>query len=174
MPIEINIIIIIIIVEFFFPPASFSIVLRNNITNSNNIIGYKCNIVDCTGFISPKREKLFQHIRCRHNCIKPYRCVQCPKTFAIESELEKHRRSMHVDIQRPFNCTVEGCSKRFKQKQSLKGHLALHFYERPFVCHVKDCADRFTYSYELKQHLQDEHQIVLLSGPSEPVNPITD
>lgn len=122
------------------------------------LIGYKCNCADCPGFLSPRRDKVLQHIRCRHNCSKPFRCEHCPKSFAIANYLTLHRRNVH-STERPFQCTMTGCWKRFKLKKSLKGHLALHFYEKPFVCEHNGCTDRFIYSYELKQHQYEEHRI---------------
>ncbi|KAM8851401.1 uncharacterized protein AB9W97_022108 isoform 2-T4 [Spinachia spinachia] len=110
---------------------------------------------------------------------KPYKCPDCPDTFATNKErrihLEDHRGPQqlkchicdldflwplslqrHLAVhtgERPFKCLV--CQRGFKQAGHLKSHMRLHTGERPYKCpHCEKC---FNHNVSLKSHVQRHH-----------------
>uniref|UniRef100_A0AAQ4PQV3 C2H2-type domain-containing protein n=1 Tax=Gasterosteus aculeatus aculeatus TaxID=481459 RepID=A0AAQ4PQV3_GASAC len=110
---------------------------------------------------------------------KPYKCPDCPDTFATNKErrvhLEDHRGPQqlkchicgldflwplslqrHLAVhtgERPFKCLV--CQRSFKQAGHLKSHVRLHTGERPYKC--PHCEERFNHNVSLKSHVQRYH-----------------
>ncbi|XP_031710993.1 transcription factor E4F1-like isoform X1 [Anarrhichthys ocellatus] len=110
---------------------------------------------------------------------KPYKCPDCPETFATNKErrihLEDHRGPQqlkcpicgidflwplslqrHLAVHtgdRPFKCSE--CQRGFKQAGHLKSHMRLHTGERPYKCpHCDKC---FNHNVSLKSHVQRYH-----------------
>ncbi|XP_062261115.1 zinc finger protein 568-like isoform X2 [Platichthys flesus] len=110
---------------------------------------------------------------------KPYKCPDCPETFASnkdrEIHLEDHRgpkqltcpfcgiefnRTLSIQRhlmvhtgQKPFVCAV--CQRGFNQASHLKSHMRLHTGERPFKC--DKCEKCFNHNVSLKSHIQRYH-----------------
>ncbi|XP_034469613.1 zinc finger protein 678-like isoform X2 [Hippoglossus hippoglossus] len=110
---------------------------------------------------------------------KPYKCPDCPETFASnkdrEIHLEDHRgpkqltcpfcgiefnRTLSIQRhlmvhtgQKPFKCSV--CQRGFNQASHLKSHMRLHTGERPFKC--PQCDKCFNHNVSLKSHIQRYH-----------------
>ncbi|XP_068558071.1 uncharacterized protein [Cebidichthys violaceus] len=110
---------------------------------------------------------------------KPYKCPDCPETFATNKErrihLEDHRGPQqlkchicgivftqrgylqrHLAVhtgEKLFKCSV--CQRGFKQASHLKSHMRLHTGERPYKCpHCDKC---FNHNVSLKSHVQRYH-----------------
>lgn len=63
-------------------------------------------------------------IRSVHEKRKPFKCEQCPSSFAFKDGLQRHYHMVHDDI-RPYPCSF--CPLKFKTKSHLHKHLlALH------------------------------------------------
>ncbi|XP_054452354.1 zinc finger protein 556-like isoform X2 [Anoplopoma fimbria] len=110
---------------------------------------------------------------------KPYKCPDCPESFATNKErrihLEDHRGPQqlkchicgidflwplslqrHLAVHtgdRPFKCSV--CQRGFKQAGHLKSHMRLHTGERPYKCQL--CDKSFNHNVSLKSHVQRYH-----------------
>ncbi|KDO22272.1 hypothetical protein SPRG_12111 [Saprolegnia parasitica CBS 223.65] len=57
-----------------------------------------------------------------------------------------------MEPDRPFQCPVDGCNKRFKRKFTLCEHQKTHTGLRPFVCVEANCGKSFTTSGNLVRH----------------------
>lgn len=81
----------------------------------------------------------------------------CSKTFATKFNLRRHVNSSHLAIK---NHTCPTCQKKFASKQNLNEHLFIHTGEKPFQCTVSACGRRFRQASQLcihkKTHLADE------------------
>lgn len=52
--------------------------------------------------------------------------------------------------EKPYECTYEGCHKRFKAKGHLTDHMKIHSKIKPFECKI--CGGKYTRSSTLKIH----------------------
>uniref|UniRef100_UPI0037E6F936 uncharacterized protein n=1 Tax=Semicossyphus pulcher TaxID=241346 RepID=UPI0037E6F936 len=120
-----------------------------------------------------------KHEQTHQDSKQPYKCPDCPKTFATNKarriHLSNHRAPeaikcgvcgvefgdlhhlrrhsvVHTGL-KPFKCSV--CQRSFNQSSNLKSHMRLHTGERPFKC--KHCDKRFNHNVSLKSHIQRYH-----------------
>ena len=79
-------------------------------------------------------------------------CEQCEYCTNHKGNLRKHLR-VH-SAQRPFECTHNGCNKRFKRKDHLSNHLLTHSAEKTFKCSHKGCKQVFARKSSLQRHIR--------------------
>ncbi|XP_026546066.1 zinc finger and SCAN domain-containing protein 25-like isoform X2 [Notechis scutatus] len=77
---------------------------------------------------------------------KPYKCMECGKTFSQRRYLTSHK-IIHTG-QKPFKCA--DCGKSFNHKANLNSHRMNHTGEKPYKCH--ECGKNFTHNFQLTSH----------------------
>ncbi|XP_071075975.1 zinc finger protein 8 isoform X2 [Desmodus rotundus] len=77
---------------------------------------------------------------------KPYKCVDCGKSFNHNAHLTVHRR-IHTG-ERPYMC--KECGKAFSQNSSLVQHERIHTGDKPYKC--AECGKSFCHSTHLTVH----------------------
>ncbi|XP_062942596.1 zinc finger protein 22 isoform X2 [Cynocephalus volans] len=88
---------------------------------------------------------LFQHQKI-HTGKKSHKCADCGKSFFQSSNLIQHRR-IHTG-EKPYKC--DECGERFKQSSNLIQHQRIHTGEKPYQC--DECGRCFSQSSHLIQH----------------------
>ncbi|XP_078243548.1 zinc finger protein 18-like isoform X9 [Pogona vitticeps] len=78
--------------------------------------------------------------------VKPFKCVECGKSFSHNRYLACHRR-IHTG-EKPFKCLE--CGKSFRQSPNLANHVKIHTGEKPFKC--LECGKCFSRRAHLNQH----------------------
>uniref|UniRef100_A0A8C6X154 Uncharacterized protein n=1 Tax=Naja naja TaxID=35670 RepID=A0A8C6X154_NAJNA len=77
---------------------------------------------------------------------KPYKCMECGKTFGQRRYLTSHK-IIHMG-RKPFKCA--DCGKSFNHKANLNSHRMNHTGEKPYKCH--ECGKNFTHNFQLTSH----------------------
>ncbi|XP_070574813.1 zinc finger protein 273-like [Ptychodera flava] len=82
-------------------------------------------------------------------------CDICGFAYTDKSTLNKHMRVHSTD--RPFGCTFEGCTWRFKTEAMYKAHLRAHTSHGKFKCGF--CGYVFRHKHHLQRHEANMHGV---------------
>ena len=106
---------------------------------------------------------LKRHIRVHAE--KKFKCNICPKMF-----LNKYKLSRHMLVhtgEKPYSCTIPGCTWKFSLLYNLHSHMQKHKDERPYKCNLPTCARAFARVGNLKAHLKTHAAAIILAAQME-------
>uniref|UniRef100_A0A8C6X1F9 Uncharacterized protein n=1 Tax=Naja naja TaxID=35670 RepID=A0A8C6X1F9_NAJNA len=127
--------------------GTFILSLENKFLTSQKVIYPKEKPYKCMecGKTFARSSNLISHGRI-HTGEKPYKCMECGKTFACSSTLTSHER-IHTG-EKPYKCIV--CGKTFAQRATLISHKIIHTKEKPYKC--RECGKTFARDSGLRSH----------------------
>ena len=59
-----------------------------------------------------------------------------------------------ISGEKPFECEVEGCDRRFANSSDRKKHMHVHTTDKPYLCKVRGCEKTYTHPSSLRKHLK--------------------
>ncbi|KAI7903962.1 uncharacterized protein BX663DRAFT_350965 [Cokeromyces recurvatus] len=117
---------------------------------------YLCRWIGCY-FTSTTLNQLITHIKDIHigSGKAAYYCEwsSCPrknKPFIKRHKMQNHMRT-HTG-EKPFECHVEDCDKKFSRLDSLNTHIKTHSNTRPYTCPIENCNKAYFHSRSLRKH----------------------
>ncbi|XP_047542697.1 uncharacterized protein LOC125075140 [Vanessa atalanta] len=93
---------------------------------------------------------LNSHVKLVHEKIYSCKCDICGVEISNKYNMAAHL-TKHVHF-KPFKCSYEGCTKKFKDKGTLKKHSLIHYPDQQYVCTL--CKKRFTRINRLNVHMK--------------------
>lgn len=121
---------------------------------------FKCNLCK-SAFVT--KGALTWHHKLWHLRERNFMCSECGKTYPSKAMLRMHN-SKHTG-EKLYECTFEGCTKRFRMQSTRWEHLRVHTGEKPYPCVVEGCGRRFAYPIDLKRHKFNAHRIYTKKFP---------
>ncbi|XP_043937871.1 zinc finger protein 585A-like isoform X2 [Protopterus annectens] len=117
--------------------------------------GYKCH--QC-GFQSDINAVV--HLHRQQHKDGSVLCAVCGTAYSDRSTVNKHMR-VHA-VERPYGCSYEGCSWRFKTEMMLKAHIRAHATRGRFECST--CGYLFRHKHHLQRHEARMHKDLSLGS----------
>ena len=62
--------------------------------------------------------------------------------------------SIFVTGEKPFECEIEGCDRRFANSSDRKKHMHVHTTDKPYYCSARGCDKTYTHPSSLRKHLK--------------------
>jgi hypothetical protein len=77
--------------------------------------------------------------------------------------MQNHMRT-HTG-ERPFECHIDECDKKFSRPDSLNTHIKTHSSIRPYACPIENCGKAYFHSRSLRKHAKSHEPTHSLSPP---------
>lgn len=124
---------------------------------------FKCDICHAAFF---REAALQNHHENQHLDMKKFWCGICNSGLKSKISLERHMFALHTK-KKPYECTWNGCKKRFTCTANRDEHYRSHTGEKRFFCTVEGCNNRYSFAADIRKHLYKIHNIFPKKFPCE-------
>ncbi|CAO3650541.1 unnamed protein product [Mucor hiemalis] len=151
---------------------SKAILLDSNNNSDEDDCSHNCLWAGCDTIVS-SLDQLINHIKDIHigGGKAAYYCewTNCSrerKPFIKRHKMQNHMRT-HTG-ERPFECTIEDCDKKFSRQDSLNTHIKTHSSIRPYACLIEGCGKAYFHSRSLRKHAKSHETTTMTMEKSHP------
>lgn len=116
-------------------------------------------------FIETKQESKGHQKLSAGNKHDPKVCPTCGRIFSDKYQLALHESRVHA-TEKPFSCSVAGCTMAFALERLLKRHFKNVHEEKRMICDF--CAKSFRTTKDLRQHMYVHVEMKPLQCPQCP------
>ena len=60
----------------------------------------------------------------------------------------------NISGEKPFECEVPGCDRRFANSSDRKKHMHVHTTDKPYYCNIRGCDKSYTHPSSLRKHMK--------------------
>lgn len=117
---------------------------KRNEKETNFNFSEKFKCIDCEKTFTVE-SSLQRHLKA-HSKEKTHKCNDCDKAFSVISNLRTHQQ-LHSEVT-PFKCN--DCNKTFSLESNLRRHKRVHIGEKQFKC--DECRKAFAWQSDLRNH----------------------
>ncbi|KAI8907710.1 hypothetical protein DFJ77DRAFT_434441 [Powellomyces hirtus] len=117
---------------------------------------YRCQWTDCDHLFNSV-DDLVSHVselhigagKANYTCLWKG-CTREQRPFTKRHKIHNHLR-IHTG-ERPFQCPVADCGKKFSRQDGLNTHIKTHSNIKPYVCAIFNCGKAYYHSRSLRKH----------------------
>ncbi|TPX70035.1 hypothetical protein SpCBS45565_g02045 [Spizellomyces sp. 'palustris'] len=129
-------------------------------------VEHRCQWTNCDELFDTV-EELVSHISDLHigSGKATYKCEWANCTRNQRPFTKRHKIHNHLRIhtgERPFECPVPDCGKKFSRQDGLNTHIRTHSNIKPYVCGFFGCGKAYYHSRSLRKHEKSHLHPVLL------------
>ena len=115
-------------------------------------IQYPCTVENCGSVLKTENGRRV-HMK-KHEERKYPICTICTRTLSARSELNRHMKYVHGNIEKNFGCSV--CGLKWATKYQLENHMKIHSGQI-FPCIFEGCKSKSNTQYGLNFHFKKKH-----------------
>ena len=129
--------------------------VKSHIYNVHNdtVRLYECSHEECERYFKSK-QKAQTHYNFVHSSLRPFKCTKCTSSYKSAKHLQDHNQSVHDNV--TYQCTLDGCTKVYRNKSNLREHLSWHNNKSSTTCHM--CGKIYARKSGLYRHIRNVHQ----------------
>lgn len=121
-----------------------------NVTTPSVEKKYECDLCEKT---FSRKDGMERHQNSVHTNEFPYHCSRCRKGFYEDKDAKKHEASCTATV---YQC--EECDYFVLDRNKLHSHMTKHTGDKPFECPVDHCRKRFMRKTSLYRHKNTQHK----------------
>ena len=105
-------------------------------------------------------EELSKHLDFQHD-LSDWVCHWTPCSRNLKPFDARYKLIVHLRChtgEKPYKCTMAGCSRRFSRIENMRLHVRTHTGEKPYACGYEGCPKRFNNSSDRAKHVKTHIQ----------------
>ena len=132
--------------------------------HDNPGLEYPCTVDDCDSVLKTEEGRRV-HMK-KHEVETRVVCKICTRVLSTKSELTRHMKNVHGNLEKNFACSV--CDFKWATKYQLENHMKIHS-NKIFSCSFEGCKSQSNTQYGLNFHFKRKHGKVKHRKPIEEI-----